>query len=168
MVTVPLKSWFATACCALGLGLSLYLSLLKFYSLPCAGPGNCHAVIHSAYGSVYRIPAGAFGALLWAAAILVPDRTKRGVLLLLLSAGAAIFMGIQFFVLKTFCLYCTLHALAAWTALALHGQEPRRFMALVLAGALAAGGFSLTRQHIATHASTAVPDRGRWSAAVAR
>lgn len=134
-----LKSRLAAACYTLGLALAVYLALLKLFALPCIGPGNCHAILYSIYGSVFRMPVGVYGALLWLAVILVPNQDKRNVFLFMLAGGTALFMAIQFFVLRGFCLYCTLHALAAWGALALHHQRPRYWMALlglVLAGSL--------------------------------
>lgn len=156
-----LKRWSATVFCTLGLGLSLHLALLKFYSLPCIGPGGCHSIIHSGYGSVFGIPAGLFGALLWAGAIAVPDRTKRGALLLILAGGSAVFMVIQFFVLRGFCLYCTSHAVVAWFAFALHGEKPHR-SALLVGIALAVGGFELARVRAEAHVAAApvVPSSG--------
>jgi uncharacterized membrane protein len=146
-VSSALKNTLSTLTCSLGLALSIYLALLKYFALPCVGPGNCHAVIHSSYGSALGVPVGVFGAILWVGAILVDDRVKRAALLVLLSIGAAIFMALQFLVLHGFCLYCTLHALSAWSALALHGGRPVRSAAL-LGLVLALGGFALTRQHV--------------------
>ena len=137
-------SWPSTVLCTVGLGLSLFLAFLKLFSLPCLGPGGCHAVIHSSYGTAVGVPVGVFGALLWSAAILVPDDTKRRSLLLLLALGSAIFMGIQFLVLHGFCLYCTLHAVAAWGALAVAGKRPHR-LALGAGLVLALGGFAATK-----------------------
>lgn len=151
----PLKRWCATVCCTLGLALSFHLALLKFYALPCIGPGGCHSIIHSGYGSVFGVPVGVFGAILWAAAIAVPDRTKRGALLLLLAGGSAVFMCIQFFVLRGFCLYCTAHAVTAWAAFALHAQTPHR-SALLVGVALAVGGFGLARSRAAAHVESAL------------
>lgn len=118
-------------------------------------------MIHSGYGSVFGIPVGVFGALLWACAIVVPDRTKRGALLLLLAAGSAVFMGIQFLVLKSFCLYCTVHAVAAWVAFALHAQTPHR-SGLLVGLALAVGGLGLARSRVEAHVAAApvVPPSG--------
>lgn len=160
-VPSSLKRWSATVFCTLGLGLSLHLALLKFYSLPCIGPGGCHSVIHSGYGSAFGIPVGVFGAILWAAAIAVPDRSKRGALLLLLAAGSAVFMGIQFLVLKSFCLYCTAHAITSWVALALHAQTPHR-SGLLVGIALAVGGLGLARSLVEARvaATPIVPHSG--------
>lgn len=155
-VSSSLKRWSATVFCTLGLGLSLHLALLKFYALPCIGPGGCHSIIHSGYGTVFGLPVGLFGALLWAAAIAIPDRTKRGALLLLLAAGSAVFMIIQFFVLRGFCLYCTSHAVAAWVAFALHGETPHR-SALLAGIALAVGGFGLARSRAEAHVAATPP-----------
>ena len=148
-----LKNQLAAACYTLGLALAVYLALLKLFALPCIGPGSCQAVLYSRYGSVGIVPVGVFGALLWLAAIIVPDKDKRDALLLLLAGGTAIFMAIQFFVLRSFCPYCTLHAVVAWGALALHHERPRFWM-ILLGLALAGGGFFLSRQHVANHAQT--------------
>jgi uncharacterized membrane protein len=151
-----LKRELATVFHSLGLGLSLYLALLKTFSLPCIGGGGCHGIIHSSYGSVLGMPVGYFGAVLWAGAALVTDRTKRAALLALLASGSLIFLCIQFFVLKGFCLYCTLHAAAAWLALAFNAQEPRRWAAVAGLG-LALGGFGATRLHTASKAANSSP-----------
>lgn len=151
-VSPSAKTWLATGCCALGLALSLYLALLKFYALPCLGGGGCHTVIHSGYGSVFGLPVGLFGAVLWLGAILIPDTTKRAALIVLLAIGSAIFMGIQFFVLRSFCLYCTLHAATAWLALLVARHEKPRFA--LLAGVLLAGiGFLGTRAYTEARAT---------------
>jgi len=146
-----LKNWLASACYTLGLALAVYLALLKLFALPCVGPGSCHAILYSRYGSVFHVPVGVFGALLWTAVIFSPDKFKRATLLALLAAGTAGFMIIQFFVLRGFCLYCTLHAVTAWCALALHGERPRRWLVL-LALMLSGGAFLASRQYTAAHA----------------
>jgi len=150
-VTVPtsLKSWSETILCTLGFALSFHLGLLKQFSLPCVGAGGCHSIIHSGYGSLFGLPVGYYGALFWGAAIIIPDRTKRGALLALLASGALVFMGIQFFVLKGFCLYCTIHAVVAWIAVFLHGEEPKKW-ALPVGLLLALGGFQLARVRVGT------------------
>lgn len=137
----------------LGLALALHLALLKFFSLPCFGPGGCHSVIYSAYGSVFRVPVGVYGAILWAAAIAIPDQTKRSALLFLLAVGSAAFMGIQFFVLRSFCLYCTAHAVVAWIAFGLSSYPPHR-LALFFGTALAIGGFFGARDYAESRAAT--------------
>lgn len=149
------KSRLAAACYTLGLALAVYLALLKFFALPCIGPGNCQAILYSRYGSVFHVPVGVFGAALWLAIIFVPNNDKRDALLLLLAVGTTIFMAIQFIVLRGFCPYCTLHALASWGALALHHERPRPWMGL-LALALAGGSFYVSRQHVIMHAQTEV------------
>ena len=155
MITLSpkLKSRLAAACYTLGLALAVYLALLKFYSLPCVGPGSCQAILYSMFGSVYHVPVGVYGAALWLAIIIIPDEDKRTALLLIMAAGTAVFMVIQFIVLRGFCPYCTLHAAAAWGALALHRERPRLWY-ILLAFALAGGGFYASRQHAAAHAQT--------------
>jgi uncharacterized membrane protein len=132
-----------------GLALSSYLAALKFFALPCLGASGCHAVLHSRFGEIFQIPVGVYSTLLWLAIIYVPDRTKRGFLLLFLGGACVVFMLIQFVILNGFCLYCTLHALVAWSVLYLHGETPRRWTA-PLGLALALGGVWLTRQQVET------------------
>lgn len=153
MITLSpkLKSRLAAACYTLGFALAVYLALLKIFALPCIGPGSCQAILYSIYGSVFHVPVGVFGAFLWFGVIVVPDQDRRDVLLLILALGTAVFMAIQFFVLHGFCLYCTLHAAAAWGALLLHRERPRFWMAF-LALALASGAFYFSRHLVATHA----------------
>jgi len=153
LITLPttLKSSLATVCYTLGLARAGYNNMLKLFAQPCIGPGNCQAILYSKYGSVFQVPVGAYGTLLWLGVIFVPNKDKRDVLLLMLAGGTALFMAIQFLVLRGFCLYCTLHAVAAWGALFLHHYRPRLWMA-ALALALAGGGFLLAREHAETHA----------------
>ncbi len=139
--------------CTLGLALSFHLGLLKQFSLPCIGAGGCHSIIHSGYGSIFGFPVGYYGALFWTFAIVIPDRTKRGALLALLAAGAAVFMCIQFFVLGGFCAYCTAHAVVAWIAVFLHAEAPKRW-ALPLGLLLACGGFQFARYRANTQSVT--------------
>jgi uncharacterized membrane protein len=130
-----------------GLALSTYLAALKYLSLPCLGSGGCHAILYSRYAEIFTVPVGVYGILLWLAVIYVPDRTKRGMLLLLMSGGSVVFMLLQFAVLRGFCLYCTLHALITWGALYLHGEKPARWTA-PLGLAFAAAAIFLTQQQV--------------------
>ncbi|HEU5078283.1 MAG TPA: vitamin K epoxide reductase family protein [Opitutaceae bacterium] len=161
-MTTSLKTWYSSLICALGFALALYLGLLKLYALPCFGGHGCDSVIHSQYGSVLRLPVGFVGALIWAGAILNSDRTKRRALLFLLALGSLAFMGIQFFILRSFCLYCTAHAITCWLAFVASKEAPFR-ASVLLGAALALGGFFLARttaQNRAAHftppAATAV------------
>jgi uncharacterized membrane protein len=142
-----------------GLAISAYLAALKYLALPCLGSGGCHAILHSRYGEIFRLPVGLYGALLWLAVIYIPDRTKRGMLLLLMSGGSVVFMLVQFAVLRGFCLYCTLHALITWVVLYLHAEKPARWTA-PLGLALATAALLLTRHQIATRASSPAPSSG--------
>jgi uncharacterized membrane protein len=153
---LALRPLTATLTCAFGLGLALYLALLKYFALPCVGPGECQPILFSTFGTVFRVPVGAYGALLWVAVILVSDRRKRGALQVLMAAISAVFMIIQFGVLRGFCLYCTLHALLTWLALWLHPEKPGQW-AIPLGLALAGVGFAATRHAIAAHHPPTTP-----------
>jgi uncharacterized membrane protein len=149
----PARHAFTQLLIIAGLAIATYLTALKFLALPCLGSGGCHAILHSRYGEIFRLPVGLYAILLWLAVIYVPDRTKRGMLLLLMSGGSVVFMLLQFAVLRGFCLYCTLHAAITWAALYLHAEKPRRWTA-PLGLALATGALVLTRHQIATRASS--------------
>lgn len=129
---------------ALGLGLALWLTLLKWRSLPCLG-GGCDQVIQSRYGSVGGIPVGVFGAALWATLILPLSPRGRQAVHAALALGAAGFMVVQFGVLRAFCPYCTAHAFAAIAAWRWRSLRPAPW-SLVLALALAGGGYALAQR----------------------
>ncbi len=129
---------------ALGLALALYLTLLKFTALPCHAPGDCQKIIHSTYGSIFRLPVGLYAAVIWIAALLQRDATLRAVWLAFLALSTVGFMVIQFAVLRGFCLYCTLHALCTWAAFALRRASPRPRFTILAALLLAAVGFAFT------------------------
>jgi uncharacterized membrane protein len=129
---------------AVGLGLALWLTVLKWGNLPCLG-GGCEQVIQSRYGSVAGVPVGVFGAALWLAlALRLPDRARRTVHATL-ALGALGFMVVQFGVLRAFCPYCTAHAIAAVTAWRWRRVRPAAW-AVGLGLLLAAGGFLLAQR----------------------
>jgi uncharacterized membrane protein len=134
----------------LGVALALYLTLLKLTALPCSGLGDCGKIIHSSYGNVFRIPVGAYALMLWVVVLFQRDSTFRALWLVFLAASSVGFMVIQFAVLRGFCLYCTLHALCTWAALALFRATPKPWLVLPVAILLASGGFAYShhRAHI--------------------
>lgn len=138
---------------ALGLGLALWLALIKWRSLPCLG-GGCDTVIQSRYGALFGVPVGVYGAALWTVlAAPLPSRL-RWFAHVLLAFGAAAFMGIQFGVLRAFCPYCTIHAVAALAAWRWRQLRPA-WWALALGAALAAGGYGLAQRTADLRAATA-------------
>ncbi len=151
----------------LGIALAAYLAGLHFLRLPCIGSGGCEVVINSRYGQFLGVPVGLFAVLLWLAVIYVPDRSKRGVLLVLMGGVSFVFMLLQFFVIRSFCLFCTAHALISWIMIALHGEKPSRWTA-PLGLALAFSALFLARENAAARATETLPPATAESVATLR
>ena len=138
---------------ALGLGLALWLALIKWRSLPCLG-GGCDPVIQSRYGAIFGVPVGAFGAALWLALAAPLPARWRSTVHALLAFGSLAFMGVQFGLLRAFCPYCTAHAGAAITAWWWRRTRPA-WWALALGAALASGGYLIAQRAADIRAGTA-------------
>lgn len=136
----------ATLLAGLGLGLALWLAVLKLWRLPCIG-GGCEQVIHSQFGSVRGIPVGVFGVVAWTALFFPLSDRARTAWHAVLGLGAIGFMLVQFGLLKAFCPYCTAHAAAAIMAWPRRALRPM-WWGLVLGGALAAGGYLLAARAV--------------------
>jgi uncharacterized membrane protein len=120
MATLPTRpSPLTTFLVAIGMLCCIYLAALKLINLPCPLTG-CSEIINSRYGALLGIPLPIFALPLWIVLALpaAPDWQRRVQLgcVLLLALGGLVLMGIQFFVLRGFCPFCTLHALAALVA----------------------------------------------------
>ncbi len=138
----PRASLLTTSLVGLGLLCCVYLAALKLINLPCPLSG-CGAIINSRYGSMLGVPLPLFAIPLWVLLALPAARPwqSRAQLasVVLLAVGGAVLMGIQFLVLRGFCPFCTLHALAALAAafsFPLRGRAHGWLPALVLALAL--------------------------------
>jgi uncharacterized membrane protein len=134
----PLTTFFV----GVGLLCCIYLAALKLINLPCPLTG-CGEIINSRFGTVLGIPLPILAIPLWVVLALNPasnwQRMAQTGCALALALGGAVLMVIQFFVLKGFCPFCTLHALAALaTAITLplrgraHGWLPALILALAL------------------------------------
>jgi uncharacterized membrane protein len=140
VATLPSRpSLLTTSLAGVGLLCCVYLAALKLINLPCP-LGGCGAIINSRYGSLLGVPLPLFAIPLWILLALPATRAwQRGVQLaavLLLALGGLVLMGIQFFVLRGFCPFCTLHALAALAAVVafpLKGRAHAWLPALALA-----------------------------------
>ncbi len=143
MPAIPQRtSTLSTALVAVGLTTCIYLAALKILDLPCPLSG-CAGIINTHYGSLFRVPLPLYAIPLWLS-LAVPGvgpwvTRARWASLLGLSLGAVALMVIQFFVLKGFCPFCTLHAAAAIAAAFVvpkqgtaHGWLPAVMMALAL------------------------------------
>jgi uncharacterized membrane protein len=142
-MTLPSRaSLLTTLLVGLGLLCCIYLAALKLINAPCPLTG-CGEIINSRYGAIHGIPLPLLAIPLWIALALPATapwqrRLQLGSVLLL-AAGGLVLMGIQFFILRGFCLFCTLHAasaLAAAVALPTRGRAHAWLPALLLALAL--------------------------------
>lgn len=154
----PVERLAASLLIALGLGLALWLALLKWRSLPCLG-GGCDTVIQSRYGSLFGVPVGVFGAALWLALVAPLPAAGRRAVHAALALGALGFMVVQFGILRAFCPYCTVHAVAAVTAWRWRRVRPA-WWAVALGVALAGGGYLLAQRAADRAAATARPAVG--------
>jgi uncharacterized membrane protein len=117
LISVPQRtSRPATALVAVGLLTCVYLAALKLLNLPCPLSG-CASIINTHYGSLFHVPLPLYAVPLWLTLVVPSPRSWQVKVqlaaLAALAGGALALMVIQFFVLKGFCPFCTLHAAAA-------------------------------------------------------
>ncbi|HMD60097.1 MAG TPA: vitamin K epoxide reductase family protein [Opitutaceae bacterium] len=117
MATLPSRaSSITTFLVGIGLLCCVYLAALKLLNIPCPLTG-CWEIINSRYGAVFGVPLPLLAIPCWVVLALPASRAWLGSVQLacaiLLALGGLALMGIQFFVLKGFCPFCTLHAAAA-------------------------------------------------------
>ena len=117
MISVPQStSRTATALVGIGLVTCVYLAALKLLNLPCPLSG-CASIINTHYGALFHVPLPIYAVPLWLTLTVPSSRSWQSaaqlVSLAALAIGALVLMAIQFFVLKGFCPFCTLHAAAA-------------------------------------------------------
>jgi uncharacterized membrane protein len=140
VATLPARTSILTTCLAgLGLLCCIYLAALKLINLPCPLAG-CGEIINSRYGSIFGVPLPLLAVPLWIVLALPAARAWQGgvqlAAALILALGGLVLMGIQFFVLRGFCPFCTLHAVAALAAafaLPMRGRAHAWLPALMLA-----------------------------------
>lgn len=143
MLSIPPRtSSVASALVGLGLVTCIYLAALKLLNVPCPLAG-CGDIINSRYGSLLRVPLPLFAVPFWIALAFPATRPWQVLVqlgsVLLLALGGLVLMGIQFFVLRGFCPFCTIHAAAALAAafvLPLRGRAHPWIPSLVLALAM--------------------------------
>ena len=179
MAALPSRtSLLTTSLAGVGLLCCVYLAALKLINLPCPLAG-CGVIINSRYGSLFGMPLPLYAMPLWIVLALPSTRAwQRGVQLLsvlLLAVGGLVLMGIQFFVLRGFCPFCTLHAVAALAAafaLPLRGRAHAWLPALVLALTLPlvqvvklTGEAELRNPQAPGYSTQAAPDAGGADAA---
>jgi len=138
----PRSSYVTTVLAGIGMLACVYLAALKLLNIPCPLTG-CWSIINSRYGSIYGIPLPLMAIPLWVALAYPVTRAWEGYVqlgsALFLAVGGLVLMGIQFFVLKGFCPFCTLHAAAAVLVaifLPLRGRAHPWLPSLILALAL--------------------------------
>ncbi len=135
----PRNSFLTTFLVGVGLLCCIYLAALKLINLPCPLTG-CGDIINSRFGSILGVPLPLFAIPLWIVLALPATQAWQSVAqrccVGILAIGGLALMGIQFFVLKGFCPFCTIHALAALLAafaLSKKGSAHPWLPALVLA-----------------------------------
>jgi uncharacterized membrane protein len=143
MAPLPSRvSSLTTFSVGVGLLCCIYLAALKLINLPCPLSG-CSEIINSRFGTLLGIPLPILALPLWVVLALNPgsnwQRMAQVGCALALAVGGAVLMVIQFFVLKGFCPFCTLHAVAAFATVILlplrgraHGWLPAVILALAL------------------------------------
>jgi uncharacterized membrane protein len=120
----------ALALLAIATGLSAWLAYQSLQSGPVPGcqDGDCGTVLASKWARTFGIPVGVFGSLTYLGLItlarrpLAPDNRTRQIaaaaLLLLVPAAGLWFAGLQLFVIKAFCKWCSAtHAIATTGAI---------------------------------------------------
>ena len=120
MSTVPQRtSSLTSVLVGVGLLTCIYLAALKLLDLPCPLSG-CAGIINTHYGALFHVPLPLFAIPLWLTLTVPAPRTWQVYVqlgaLMALALGALALMVIQFFILKGFCPFCTLHAAAALVA----------------------------------------------------
>lgn len=90
---------------------SLYLTKLSYStSSSCSIFNGCDLVLKSKYSRIFDLPLSIFGMIYTLLIIFLFSLRKRKILLLISFSGtlvALILLGIQFFILKSICFYCT-------------------------------------------------------------
>lgn len=90
---------------------SLYLTKLSYStSSSCSIFNGCDLVLKSKYSRIFDLPLSIFGMIYALLIIFLFSLRKRKILLLISFSGtlvALILLGIQFFILKSICFYCT-------------------------------------------------------------
>jgi uncharacterized membrane protein len=117
VISVPQRnSSTVTALVGVGLLTCVYLAALKLLNLPCPLSG-CASIINTHYGALLGVPLPIYAVPLWLTLTLPGSKSWLNAVQLLsvlaLALGAVALMVIQFFVLKGFCPFCTIHAAAA-------------------------------------------------------
>lgn len=119
-----------------GLGISGYLLVLKLTGSitsiqGCGGDGGCENVLGSKWSQWFGIPVSAFSTLLYGSLIALtfqksPSRKVVTGIAALLICAAVWFIGLQIFVIKSFCLWCcATHAVGLITAIFLLRTNPK-------------------------------------------
>jgi uncharacterized membrane protein len=143
---------------AIGLAISGYLLFLKLNGTitsirGCGGSGGCENVLGSKWSQWFGIPVSAFSTLLYAGLIAVTFKSSKYVLkaiAVVLLAAALWFIGLQIFVIKSFCPWCcATHLVGIAAALAIlkaisitkveYSRGPATLVGLVLFSALVLG-----------------------------
>lgn len=124
----PVPIWFTltlSLVAVIGFLDATYLTInhIVFGSTPCTLLEGCEIVTSSVYSTIFGVPVALFGAIFYLIVLLLSlwylDSRQSWALLVIsyLSVpallAAVVFVGLQAFVLKAFCLYCLISALTS-------------------------------------------------------
>jgi uncharacterized membrane protein len=124
----PVPIWFTltlSLVAVIGFLDATYLTInhIVFGSTPCTLLEGCEIVTSSVYSTIFGVPVALFGAIFYLIVLLLSlwylDSRQPWALLVIsyLSVpallAAVVFVGLQAFVLKAFCLYCLISALTS-------------------------------------------------------
>ena len=97
-------------------GISLYLAVAHFLGaqVPCDITGGCETVLSSRYSSVFGLPLSVWGVAYFFGSVFLSllcnhylsVRKYLSIYLGLGAAGACVFLGLQFLVIREICQYC--------------------------------------------------------------
>ena len=126
----------STGTVAAGLGLALWLSLLRTNPPGCGGSSGCAQVLSSKFSVFLGLPITWWASGLWVCAILINNQHFRVLLLGLFATASCILVGIQVLYIHTLCPYCLVHAILTWLAYFYRDHKPT--IAILPAAVLAA------------------------------
>lgn len=130
---------------AAGLGLALWLSLMRAHPPGCGNSSACGRVLLSKFSEFLGLPLAWWASGIWVCVILLKEQRLRAILLGLFAAGSCVLLGIQVLYIHALCPYCLAHAALTWLAYFRRDHKPTAvILPAVIMGAVV---FWLGSQH---------------------